>query len=100
MSEGVKLKWPAVSTLSFIIKSEISFSSVIIIKKYLTLPYPFSIFQVKLAFLQYTPFLCDASRIVGYTASYPRDYRWPSLLYMEIVTLAFILLFIRSPEEI
>ena len=34
VSEGVKLKWPAVSTLSFITESEISFSSVIIIKKY------------------------------------------------------------------
>ena len=34
MSEGVNLKWPAVSTLWFIFKSEVAFSSIIIIKNY------------------------------------------------------------------
>ena len=36
MSEGVNLKWPAVSTLWFIFKSEVAFSSIIIIKNYST----------------------------------------------------------------
>ena len=34
MSEGVNLKWPAVSALWFIFKSEVAFSSIIIIKNY------------------------------------------------------------------
>ena len=36
MSEGVNLKWPAVNTLWFIFKSEVAFSSIIIIKNYST----------------------------------------------------------------
>ena len=34
MSEGVNLKWPALSTLWSIFKSEVAFSAIIIIKNY------------------------------------------------------------------